>query len=54
MKKSQPYFIVQMVFILGKKNLILGNFDTKIGKVCISRHLGTTRKWYLINKAKNQ
>ena len=41
MEKSQPYFIVQMFFILGK-NVILGNFDTTAGKICISRPLGTT------------
>ena len=35
MAKSQPYFIVQMVFILG-------NFDTTVGKICISRPLGMT------------
>ena len=29
-------------FHLGKKCLILGNFDTTIGKNCISRPLGTT------------
>ena len=38
----QPYFIVQMVFIWGKKCLILGNFDTTVGKICIFRPLGTT------------
>ena len=28
-------------FHFGKKCLILGNFDTRIGKICISRPLGT-------------
>ena len=42
MEKLQSDFIVQMVFILGEKVLILGNFDTIIGKICISRPLGMT------------
>ena len=29
-------------FHFGKKCLILGNFDTTVGKICISRPLGTT------------
>ena len=53
MEKLQPYFIVQMVFILGKKCLFLGNFDTTVVKICISRPLGMMPKRYLINKAKN-
>ena len=41
-------------FHFGKNCLILGNFDTTIGKICICRPLGMTGKQYLINKAKNQ
>ena len=40
MEKSQPYFIVQNDGF--HFETILGNFDTKIGKICISRPLGTT------------
>ena len=43
MERSQPYFIVQNDgFHFGVKCLILGNSDTKIGKICISRPLGMT------------
>ena len=52
-RKNRNLILLEIVFILGKR-LILGNFDTTIGKICISRPLGATLgKRYLINKAKN-
>ena len=41
-------------FSFGEKYLILGNLDTTVVKICISRPLGTTpENVNLINKAKN-
>ena len=40
--KNRDLILLCRWFSFWEKCLILGNFDTTIGKICISRPLGTT------------
>ena len=41
-RKNHSLILLWRLFSFWEKCLILGNFDTTIGKICISRPLGTT------------